>query len=401
MKISITARVLLISLTLPVFVSCGGGSVGTDPLAGGGIGGTGVSVGKITGFGSVIVNGVEFETQGATIIKDGINVAVVNSLEDREHLRVGMIVTVHATFNRDGTTGTASSIEFKDNLEGPVAGVNTQSQTFVVLGQTVIVDGATILEDKVNNTVVEKDVTKILDTLALAIDNIVEVSGFVEADGSIRATYIELKDKVFTPNTPEEEIELKGSISNLNNDIKTFTLGALTVNFSNVKPENMPGGLSDGLFVEVKSTAGFNDAGALIASKIEAEDAAPDRKEGDKAEIEGYAKNVSTIDSEVSFELNGQPVLSTSTTEYKNGIKANVIEDVKLEVEGTVDANGILIAQKISIEGKDDSGEESSKDVSLDTGGLPGTEGTSLNTSVDPKGNSNEEPTSEGDGSLP
>ena len=42
--------------------------------AGGGIGGTGVSQGPITGFGSIFVNGVEIDTSSATILRDGATV---------------------------------------------------------------------------------------------------------------------------------------------------------------------------------------------------------------------------------------------------------------------------------------------------------------------------------------
>ena len=53
-----------------VLSACGGGGGGT--VAGGsgsgvGSGGTGISVGPITGFGSIIVNGITYDTQTAAI----------------------------------------------------------------------------------------------------------------------------------------------------------------------------------------------------------------------------------------------------------------------------------------------------------------------------------------------
>ena len=57
--------VLLFGISL---TSCGGG--GGASLAEGGIGGTGISQGPVTGFGSIIVNGVHFDTTGAQVIKD-------------------------------------------------------------------------------------------------------------------------------------------------------------------------------------------------------------------------------------------------------------------------------------------------------------------------------------------
>ena len=85
-----------------ILVSCGGG--GND-LAGGGIGGTGVtSVGPITGLGSIFVHGVEFETSFSEITLAGI-------AGDETQLKVGMGVTGRATLNADALTGTADSVD--------------------------------------------------------------------------------------------------------------------------------------------------------------------------------------------------------------------------------------------------------------------------------------------------
>lgn len=328
----------LLTLLIPAtFASCGGDTVGLDlaggdggtgslNLAGGGIGGTGISIGKITGFGSVIVNGVEFETTVATITKDGIPV--------RENdLRVGMIVTVRGEFNADGTTGTANSIEFKDILEGPVQSLDPAAQTMVVLGQTVIVGAQTYFDDFSS-----------LD--ALSLGNIVEVSGFVGSDGNIHATYICLKAASFTARSME--IELKGLISNLNNDTQTFYLGSLAVNFSSAVIKDLPGGiLSDGLYVEVKSDEGFNSNGELIASKVGAEDHDISEVEWKEIEIEGLVTDVTGLDSASRFAVNGQAVQITQETRFEDGSITNIVPDVRLEVEGTLNAEGVLMAREI------------------------------------------------------
>ena len=83
---------------------CGGGS---SPILVAGIEGLGVqsvSVGTITGFGSIFVNGVEFKTTSSTIRVNG-----ASSSESR--LRVGQVVTVTGTVNSDGKTGTATTVE--------------------------------------------------------------------------------------------------------------------------------------------------------------------------------------------------------------------------------------------------------------------------------------------------
>ena len=67
-------------------VSCGGGG-GSGEVASGGIGGTGISSGAVTGFGSIFVNGVEFDTSGASITMGGISVS-------ESDLKLGMVVEV-------------------------------------------------------------------------------------------------------------------------------------------------------------------------------------------------------------------------------------------------------------------------------------------------------------------
>src|SRR3990172_5334415 len=177
MKKGMIDNILFIGITMFALVACGTGDPGG--LAGGGIGGTGISVGKITAFGSVFVNGVEFETTGATITIDG-----QTAMNGQDDLEIGMIVAVEGTFNVDGGRGTAKSINFKDNLEGPVTSLNTTAQTLTVLGQTVIVDAATEIYDASGARVT-------LDNIVTG--NNVEVSGFTDAEGAIHATYIKVK----------------------------------------------------------------------------------------------------------------------------------------------------------------------------------------------------------------
>src|SRR3569832_1212735 len=87
-KLSTLVLVLLAGLA-----ACTGD--GTQP-AGGGIGGTGVSQGPITGYGSIFVIGVEFVTSSSTILRDG-------TTDTQKEKRIGMVVTVDGSIN--GSSG--------------------------------------------------------------------------------------------------------------------------------------------------------------------------------------------------------------------------------------------------------------------------------------------------------
>ena len=342
MKKGMICHILLIGITMFALVACGTGDLGG--LAGGGIGGTGISVGKITAFGSVFVNGVKFETAGATITIDG-----QTAMNGQDDLEIGMIVAVEGTFNVDGVRGTAKSIKFKDNLEGPVTSTNT-TNTLMVLGQTVVADATT--------DIYGANSAKITFAAILTGDT-VEVSGFVDSTGVIHATYIKVKGSAGAG-----EIELKGTISELDVTPGTFKIGTLVVDYSGAQIE-VTDSLQNGLFVEVKSNA-EPIGGMLIASKVEAEDeifSIAGEGEGEKAELEGVVTSVTNLVSENKFEVNGQPVQITSATHFEgNTSQAEIILGARLEVEGTVDANGVLIAKEISIESGDGNGEGDSDD---------------------------------------
>jgi Domain of unknown function (DUF5666) len=313
---------LFYSFILMAVSACGGG--GGTTTADGGMGGTGISVGTITGFGSVFVNGVEFSTSGALITKNG-------NTSDESELRIGMVVAVHGTFDANGTTGTASQIDFNDDLEGPIQNIDVAAQTLIVMGRTVTVNTGTRYEG----------VTGFID---LVVGNVIEVSGLPQADGKIIATYIELKSTSYTPG---EEIEVKGPISGLDTLAKTFMIGDLTVDYS---AATLPaGGLSDGLFIEVKSTTGFI-GDVLVASEVELEDSGIHSSEGTEVKLEGF---VTRFDSALDFDVNGQPVTTTDATVFEHGAPSSLGPDVRLEVEGRLDSNGVLIARQISFENEE------------------------------------------------
>ena len=101
--------IFLVSLTL---ASCGSSGTNTEvtPLLP-----TGISaVGQITGFGSVYVNGIEYDTTGASYDVDDVTASGDSALS------VGMVVEVRGSVNADGRTGSASSIDYDDDIEGIV-----------------------------------------------------------------------------------------------------------------------------------------------------------------------------------------------------------------------------------------------------------------------------------------
>lgn len=326
--------VLLAALILSTLAACGGSGNGnggnaspnpptTSPPVGG-IGRSGVSVGPISTFGSIVVNGVRYDTDSATFI-------VNDAPGTQDDLRVGQVVKVRGSIDDDGmgTTGTAEEVVFDDSVKGPVEQIDLAGSQLVVLGQTVLVRSDTSFDDSFSPPSLD----------GVSLGQIVEVSGQIDANGNIVATRIE-------PKPAGTQLEVHGTVSNLDAANMRFNLNNLVVDFSAATLDNFPGGqISAGDFVEAKGIS-FGTAGELLATKVELESLLPGAAEGDRIEIEGF---ITRFVSPQDFDVAGQPVTTTNGTTYEGGVASDLGINIKVEAEGDIDANGILVATKIDI----------------------------------------------------
>ena len=67
--------------------------------------------GTVTAFGSVVVNGVRYDTAGATFTIDG-----APGMES--DLGLGDVVLIEGSIDSSGTTGTADNVTYDDAVEG-------------------------------------------------------------------------------------------------------------------------------------------------------------------------------------------------------------------------------------------------------------------------------------------
>lgn len=321
----LTFKINLFLLTVAlIVVACGSGSTS-------GIGGSGISAGSVTGFGSVFVNGVEFETGTATF-------EVEDSASTESGLKLGMRVRVNGAVNADGVTGTATSIKYEDQLEGPISSVITpdaddETRSFSVLGTTVIIDDAdTFFEGTTYST--------------LATGDNIEISGFFDNSNVLHATRIELKTAFVANSTI---VEMKGVVSGLSGS--TFTLGTglgtMTINAASADLSGMPNSLlANGQFVEVKGTLASAAATSLSATLVEVEDNDLGA-EGNKSSIEGIVTRFVSI---TDFDIDGFAVnASIATLSPTNLVLA---AGMHVEAEGTV-SGGILQATSLELRGGD------------------------------------------------
>jgi hypothetical protein len=316
-------KLIILSIFVTLAAGCGGGGGGTNPVVDpsapppvGGIGRTGIAMGPISTFGSVVVNGVRYDTSSAVFTVNGLS-------GSEDDLRVGQVVTVSGTIDDNGLDGDAEEVNFDDNVKGPIQNIDLATSQIVVLGQTVLINPETSFDDSISPASID----------GLGIDDIVEVSGLVDADGRITATRIESKPLV-------TEFEVLGIVSNLDSGNMLFNINNLVVDFSGLGTQ-----INDGDFVEAKGTS-FGPTGALIATEVELKNALPDVADGVHVEIQGF---ITRFASAQDFDVTGLPVTTTASTVYEGGVEGDLGLNIKVEVEGDVDAAGVLVATKVDI----------------------------------------------------
>jgi len=315
------------------------GSSGSDVA---GIGGSGItptggviSSGTITGFGSIFVNGVEYETSSSTFSVD-------DDPGTESDLAVGMVVTVNGTINADGVTGTADSVSYDDQLQGPITVAEVSDIDADGITRTITVLGTTVLLD-INSTRFDISGTSPanFDFNNVNVGDNVEISGFFDSSGVLKATRVERKQQNFVPDS--SIVELKGAIADLNGT--DFTVNGVNVNASGATLDDLPGGLVSGTLVEVKGTCADTSCDPINATRVEGQTG--DFDEDDQAEIEGI---ITRYASDSDFDVNGFPVDASSATLEPATLKLAL--DKEVEVEGAVD-NGVLKATKVKDEGGD------------------------------------------------
>lgn len=299
---------------------CGCGGGGSLASSGdGGISGTGMAVGSVTGFGSVFVNGTEFDTSAAAIVVDG-NGATQNDL------RVGQIVVVNANFS----DGKASRVEYRARIKGPIQALTVQdasvaAATLTVLGQPVTTNSATNLSG-----------ASIDPTAAspLAVGDLVEISGLTNANGALIATFVERKAAL-------SEYQVVGTVANVT--ATTFHIGALTVDYSatNASPRN-----GDNVVVTGAANQFSAASTTLAADRVESI-SVPMFTTSDRGELEGY---ITRFASASDFDVNGVRAAVDSQTAYQGGSASNLALNVKVELRGVVNTSGVLVASSVEFE---------------------------------------------------
>jgi Domain of unknown function (DUF5666) len=376
-----------------ILAGCGGGG------SSGNGGTTSFASGPIQGLGSVIVNGVRFDDSSARVSSDDDD---SNEVRRSSELKVGMVVTIQGgsiTSDDSGRRAKAGEIRFGSELVGPATALAVNADgltgTFKVLGQTVTVDKTTAFDDSLSGgfvglqdgTVVEVhglfDAAKTVYTAtrveAKSNANEFKVRGAVSSLNTAASTF-KIGDKTinYATITPapsltdgqivrvkvqktanangelvairikdgtrkvedHDEAEIKGSVTTLATDGKSFSVGGIQVDATNVS--NLPK-LAEGNFVEVE---GRLTNGVLIAAKVELEDRGGDGS----GEFEFHRRITQAGDH--TFDLGTTTIVWDAQTAFLNGTTSTaLVQGTCIEVKAvTRSGSTSLFATRIKLD---------------------------------------------------
>jgi Domain of unknown function (DUF5666) len=295
--------------------ACGGGveSGGTGPT------GSAYVEGPITGFGSIIVSGVRFDDSSARVEDaDG-------SGRSRDELRLGMHVEVESGAIADdgsgGRAATATRVRFASDLIGPVTVADPAGAQIGVIGQSVRVTPATVVDGAPGGAG------------SLIVGDIVEVHGFASADRYV-ATRIERRSAA------PASFRVRGLVRDLVAAPPTLAIGSQGFDLA---ATGVPAGLTNGQVVRLTvGTTQVNGRWPVTAIAVEARRI----EDSSEAELEGL---ITALTSNTRFDVNGTSVDASGATFPKG----NVVLGARVKVRGR-SAGGELIAASVELRNDND-----------------------------------------------
>jgi hypothetical protein len=302
-----------------VLVACGGGgstmsSPSSSPSQA-------MVSGTLTGFGSIFVNGTEYDDTNATITDD------LGATHAATDLKLGMQVDVSgADASNSGSMGSATTVVFSSSVIGPVDTVDASSSSFTSLGQTIDVNVDTVWDPTLTGGLGGLTAGQVLRVFSL----------YDSTTNMYVATRIE-------PDTAATAYKLRGMISNLDTTAMTYTVGGTTIDYSGASSSAAASKLANGDVVtaELQTTAG--SSGDWMATALQLHNQG---MPGSKVVVHVRGM-ISAETSATSFTLEGWPIDASAAT-FPSGQSA-IVDGAMVQVDGIV-SNGAVVASQVALQ---------------------------------------------------
>lgn len=324
---NVTGIVLLALFALTLLAACSGGNV---DVAVGGVnlppGGLPpfpnsepvVAQGTITSFGDLTVNGVRYDTRGASIVVDSQPAVSTD-------LKAGHVVTLTGRISATGFAGEASTIRMHSRVTGPVESVDVGNGRLLVMGQTVRLGPDTHYSAGIDPATLE----------GLAAGDSARISGYADAAGNIRATRVESADAGWP-------LQIVGEVSGHDIANLLFDVNQLTVDYGNAVVIDLPGGTpNNGMTVRV---IGVLSDGLFVAEQLLGGPAFP-AGVGQRVQVGGI---VTRFASTADFEVNGMAATASPGTVFSNGDRGDLQVNARVIIDGHVEADGRVSADRVT-----------------------------------------------------
>ena len=318
------ALLAIATFALGALSACGGGGSDSAVISGVSTGGTGAyAAGPISGFGSVIVGGIEFDDRNASLLDDDGNPIARSDSE----LRLGMTVAIDggaltaAAVSGGNASAVATTIRVNSEIVGRVSSVDAAAGTLTVLGQTVRTNAATVFDAASGGL------------LANLLDQVVEVFALPGAtSGSMLATRVQLAPGA-------AGFKLRGIAASVDPAAKTLRVGGLTLAYGNAS--GTPASLTAGDVLRMRLLLKSSAVGVWSVTSFGA--ALPAPADGRDAEIEGLVGGY--VAATARFRVNGVDVDASKLGSLPSGLADGARAEVSGRMSGTT-----LVASSVKIE---------------------------------------------------
>jgi hypothetical protein len=368
--------------------ACGGGGVG-----GQGTGTFAYVQGPISGYASIIVNGVDFDDTAPDLQVSSEDGAVLSAAD----LKLGMTVNIDSSgIDAQTLSALAHRVQVNSEIIGPVTANDLVAGTLTVLGQQVKVTQSTLFDARLVGGQAgvglgtEVEVYAIYDPISASyaarrieprshavqykvrgrvhdLDTAARSFGvgtatFVYAgtpsnellNGQVLRVYAQpVPDNLGrwmvlgtskTDRLPAEgtEVEVESVIASYSSRAN-FVVAGLTVDASSAAIRPSGSSLAAGLRVEVE---GVMRAGVLIAKQVDvkgsgADSGGDDSGGGQEFEIHGPISSVDTLAK--TFVVRGALISYAGAVRYSDGGEANLVVNAKVEVKGQLSVDGLVV----------------------------------------------------------
>lgn len=271
-----------------------------------------------TGDGRLVLNDVAYTSQDAIVTVNGRPALPAE-------LRPGQVVLLRGQIDSGGLTGSADRIDRDARLLGPVETLDASNERLVVMGQAVQAGAGTVFAAGIDPS----------SYAGLPIGSNVEVSGYARADGTVLATRIE-------PAAPTAPLRLVGDVHDLDLSSFRFSVGSLTVDYSQALVIDLPGG-APGIGMPIRATGNLA-GGRFVVETLAAAPALPVTT-GRRLQVAGV---VTRFVSSTDFDVNDVAVTTAVTTWFNHGVRNDLALDVELVIDGHAASNGRITAERVS-----------------------------------------------------